>query len=87
MNRIVYKYCLEGYFNGFMAAEGKVVLVAEQLGKLHIWIEHTQEQLSSAATDNYVVVPTGHYFIQDSLRHIGSACVGAFVWHVYKLGI
>lgn len=59
------------------------VLVAEQDGELTIWFEVDTAMLEIARTLH--IVGTGQPVKNLHLKtHLGSAVVGAFVWHVYS---
>jgi hypothetical protein len=79
-----------------LTSKDKIILVANQRGMLTIWAE-VQELEYTAALSSYspllddvqqfrtfVVIATGDT-IMDYMKHVGSAIVGDFVWHVYEI--
>lgn len=61
----------------------KVVLVGNQEGQLCLWLQVDTEK---PTIDLQIVIKgTGHEIPKNPpLTHLGSAIVGAFVWHVYR---
>jgi len=82
--KTIYKYVLqiedEQYINTY---EGhKILLIAEQAGTLCLWAEVDTEHLPEAL--KILIIGTGHVINPAlTIDHLGSAVVGAFVWHVY----
>ena len=84
--RTIYKYRLPvgAVFHVAMPTDAKIIHVGNQDGSVHIWAE--VENANPRETRNFVIVGTGHEMPRDEGRHIGSAIVPPFVWHVYEIG-
>jgi hypothetical protein len=66
------------------STEDRVLLVAEQHGVLTLWAE--QEDEGAHDTREFRLIGTGD-IKPAGLEHVGSAVVGAYVWHVYAVPV
>lgn len=86
--RTVWKYPISEVENYIKVGEGaRVVLIAEQQGKLCVWVEHTVERSTIPSREmKLILVGTGQDVPEEAVAHIGSVLVGggAFVFHLYE---
>lgn len=80
----IFKFCIQPTFDEFggivLVPEGKILLIDEQHGKLHAWIE-----VSSRSSQQLIILPTG-FNVKGNYTHVGSVQTkGSFVWHVYRV--
>lgn len=78
--RRVFKWPLDLRATGQQIGGGPVVLVGEQDGELTVW---TEEGMEPPYDRVVAVFGTGHTIPEDA-KHLGSALMPPFVWHVYE---
>lgn len=83
MTQNVLKYVLEINDEEQPIGGGEVLLVAEQYGHLVVW---TLEDLEVSRVRYVTVVGTGAP-VPKSSKHIGSAVMPPFVWHVFETAV
>jgi len=65
-----------------MPKGSKIVLVSNQQGQLCIWAEVDTDQ--PMETREFDIIGTGNTMSDRERKHIGSALIDPYVWHVYE---
>lgn len=87
MSRTVWKYKLNmGATQMVLPLGSKVLLVGEQQGEPHIWVEQDPTDGADGIQYTFYIVGTGHELPTGHahLDYQGSYFSGPFVWHIYK---
>ena len=85
--RSVYKYVFDnpaGTMELELPRRAEVVHVGEQNGKVCMWIVVDVSAGAEHELRRYRTHGTGHAIVDSYAKHVGTAFVGPFVWHVFE---
>lgn len=84
MRRTIWKYVIPPADNVmlYMPEGATPIHVDEQAGAICLWVEVDRDR--ATVPREFLVRGTGNPFTGEEGKHLGSAVVGMFVWHLYE---